>query len=158
MPLRELFQRLRGQPLASASTCTSATPVGLPAAGRVASTPRLDQLDLQSAVIHHLEWCVQFNDHLGLVNQSETPPPRRLPGAQSSELGQWLQRAALRAPGAHPLFADLTREHRRFHELADEALELACEGRMDLASTLLNTDFERSRGKVLNLLRAMQKG
>jgi hypothetical protein len=28
---------------------------------------------------------------------------------------------------------------------------------MDLASTLLNTDFERSRARVLTLLRAMQK-
>jgi hypothetical protein len=28
---------------------------------------------------------------------------------------------------------------------------------MDLASTLLNTDFERSRARVLELLRQMQK-
>jgi hypothetical protein len=29
---------------------------------------------------------------------------------------------------------------------------------MDLASTLLNTDFERSRVRVMALLREMQKG
>jgi hypothetical protein len=29
---------------------------------------------------------------------------------------------------------------------------------MDLASTLLNTDFERSRAKVLGIIREMQKG
>ena len=120
--------------------------------------PRLDRMDLQAALIHHLEWCVQFNDQLGIVSLSETPPPRQLPGAEASELGQWLQRSAARAPGAHPLFAELVREHRLLHQLADRALQLAERGRMDQASTLLNTDFERSRARVQALLRNMQKG
>jgi hypothetical protein len=121
------------------------------------SASRLDRLDLQSAVIHHLEWCVQFNDHLSQINQAETPPLRTLPAADQSGLGLWLQRSASRAPGQHPLFEALLREHRQFHELAEKALELAAKDRMDLASTLLNTDFERSRARVLTLLRAMQK-
>lgn len=120
--------------------------------------PPLDRLDLQAALIHHLEWCVQFNDQLGIVSLSETPPPRQLPGAETSELGQWLQHSATRAPGAHPLFAELVHEHRLLHQLADRALKLAERGRMDQASTLLNTDFERSRARVQALLRNMQKG
>lgn len=160
MSLNKLFQLLRGSRVGQAPSAGSGEAPNLAFAGEPPppAAPRLDRLDLQGALIHHLEWCVQFNDHLGMVNQAETPPPRLLPGAGDSELGQWLARATTRAPGAHPLFAELQKEHRHFHELADEALKLAGEGRMDLASTLLNTDFERSRAKVLGILRDMQKG
>lgn len=158
MSLNKLFQLLRRSRSDTSPSAGHGEPPAHPfATAADTATPRLDRLDLQGALIHHLEWCVQFNDHLGLVNQAETPPPRLLPGADDSELGQWLQRSATRAPGRHPLFAELQTAHRHFHELADEALKLAGEGRMDLASTLLNTDFERSRAKVLGLLRDMQK-
>jgi hypothetical protein len=159
MSLHKLFQRLLGARDTHATPAPHGEPPARPFADAAPpAPPRLDRLDLQAAVIHHLEWCVLFNDQLGLANQSGTAPPSLLPGADDSELGQWLQRSAGRAPGAHPLFAELLHEHRLFHELADEALKLACEGRMDLASTLLNTDFERSRGRILNILRVMQKG
>ncbi|MGI9216248.1 MAG: CZB domain-containing protein [Hydrogenophaga sp.] len=158
MSLNKLFQLLRRSRTDQAPSAGHGEAYkGAFAAEPPPAAPRLDRLELQGALIHHLEWCVQFNDHLGLVNQSETPPPRLLPGADDSELGQWLARAATRTPGTHPLFAELVRAHQHFHELADEALKLAAEGRMDLASTLLNTDFERSRAKVLGLLRDMQK-
>ncbi len=159
MSFNKLFQMLRRPRADTRTPASDGEPPPRPfAAEPPPAAPRLDRLDLQGALIHHLEWCVQFNDHLGLVNQSENPPPRLLPGADDSELGQWLARAATRAPGTHPLFAELAQAHRHFHALADEALKLAGEGRMDLASTLLNTDFERSRAKVLGLLREMQKG
>ena len=160
MSLNKLFQLLRGSRVGQAPSAGSGEAPNRAFAGEPPppAAPRLDRLDLQGALIQHLEWCVQFNDHLGLVNQSDTPPPGRLPGADDSELGQWLARAATRAPGTHPLFADLVQAHRHFHDLADEALKLAGEGRMDLASTLLNTDFERSRAKVRGILRDMQKG
>lgn len=158
MSLNKLFQLLCGPRTGQAPSAGQGEPPTARLAFEPPHTPlRLDRLDLQAAVIHHLEWCVAFNDHLGAVNPSDIPPPRQLPGPDDSELGQWLQRAATRAPGAHPLFAELLREHRHFHELADEALKLASEDRMDLASTLLNTDFERSRARVLGILRAMQK-
>jgi hypothetical protein len=159
MSFNKLFQLLRRPRTDVAPLADPGAPASHPSAVEPSpAAPTLDRLDLQGALIHHLEWCVQFNDQLGLVNQYETPPPRLLPGADDSELGQWLQRSAARAPGRHPLFAALLKEHRQFHELADEALKLASQGRMDLASTLLNTDFERSRAKVLGLLREMQKG
>jgi hypothetical protein len=120
--------------------------------------PRLDRLDLQAALIHHLEWCVLFNDHLAQVRPDEPALVRTLPGADDSALGQWLRAAATRAPGQHPLFPELRQAHQLFHELAEEALQLALDDRMDLASTLLNTDFERARARVLSLLRDMQKG
>lgn len=158
MSLNKLFQLLRGSrsgqtPRAGRGDATSSH---FAPDGRV-PTRQLDRLDLQSAVIHHLEWCVMFNDHLSQINEAKTPPLRTLPDAAQSSLGLWLQRSASRAPGQHPLFETLLREHRHFHELAEEALTLATEDRMDLASTLLNTDFERSRAKVLTLLREMQK-
>ena len=156
MPFNQLFQRLRGSRAVPADPDPAAhAPVMAPETR--APTSRIDRLDLQSAVIHHLEWCVAFNDHLSHINQGEAPPLHRLPGAEQSELGQWLLRSASCAPGEHPAFADLLREHRHFHALAEEALKLATEDRMDLASTLLNTDFERSRARVLALLREMQK-
>lgn len=118
--------------------------------------PGLDRLDLKQAIIMHLEWCVLFNEHLG-ADKSLPDPQKELPGERNSGLGQWLTRARQRPPGQHPLFGELLQEHQRFHDLANQALGLSRMGRMDAASTLLNTDFERSRARVLEILRAIQK-
>jgi len=118
--------------------------------------PGLDRQDLKNAIIMHLEWCVLFNEHLG-ADKSLPPPKQDLPSERTSGLGQWLTQARQRPPGQHPLFNELLQEHQRFHELANQALGLARFGRMDAASTLLNTDFERSRAHVLEILRAIQK-
>lgn len=118
--------------------------------------PGLDRQDLKQAIIMHLEWCVLFNEHLG-ADKSLPPPQDELPGERASGLGRWLTQARLKPPGQHPLFNALLQEHQRFHELANQALGLARIGRMDAASTLLNTDFERSRAHVLEMLRAIQK-
>lgn len=151
MPLNKLFQLLRGRrptaPVEPPPTPFATAPAPL----------RLDRLELQAALIHHLEWCAQFNDHLGQVRPDEPPLVRTLPGAQDSELGRWLWDARSRAPGRHPLFSELQQAHTHFHNLAEEVIQLATEDRMDLASTLLNTDFERARVKVVTLLREMQK-
>jgi len=118
--------------------------------------PGLDRQDLKQAIIMHLEWCVLFNEHLG-ADKSLPPPQQDLPGERTSGLGHWLTQARMRPPGQHPLFTELLQEHQRFHELANQALGLARTGRMDAASTLLNTDFERSRARVLDMLRTIQK-
>jgi hypothetical protein len=115
------------------------------------------ELDVQTAIIEHLEWCLLFNDRLAghslLPGQSSS-----LPGSADSKLGQWIRRAGSEAVGRHPAFAALRDEHRRFHDLAEQALNLARQNRMDQASTLLNTDFERSRVRVIELLRQIQNG
>lgn len=153
MPLNKLFQLLRGR-----RPTAPVTPPPVPFAAAPSGAPlRLDRLDLQAALIHHLEWCVQFNDHLGQVRPDEPPLVRTLPGAQDSDLGRWLRDAQSRAPGRHPLFGELQQAHAHFHDLAEEVIRLATEDRMDLASTLLNTDFERARSRVVGLLREMQK-
>lgn len=118
--------------------------------------PGLDRQDLKQAIIKHLEWCVLFNEHLG-ADKSLPQPQQELPGERASGLGRWLTQARQRPAGQHPLFGELLQEYQRFHELANQALGLARIGRMDAASTLLNTDFERSRTRVLEILRAIQK-
>lgn len=153
MPLYKLFRLLRGH----RATPPVEPPPAPFAAPPTEAPPRLDRLDLQAALIHHLEWCVQFNEHLGQVRPGEPPLVRTLPGADDSALGRWLQDARARAPGRHPQFDTLVKAHRHFHELAEEVIQLATEDRMDLASTLLNTDFERARTQVTTLLREMQK-
>ncbi|MCU0763061.1 MAG: CZB domain-containing protein [Hydrogenophaga sp.] len=115
------------------------------------------QLDLQRALVHHLEWCVVFNDRLHRANSLLTETEAHLPDAQESGLGQWLAHAARLPIGQNAMFADLCREHERLHELANQVLCHARSGRMDLASTLLNTDFERSRLRVLDSLRELQR-
>jgi hypothetical protein len=120
--------------------------------------PRMapDRLALQSAIIHHLEWCVLFNEHLSVeAHQDQDLDP--LPSAADSGLGQWLDTMRQGPAASEPRLDEITAEHGRFHQLAQQALGLARQGRMDLASTLLNTDFERSRARVLELLREMQK-
>ena len=118
---------------------------------------KLDRLELQTAIIHHLEWCVLFNQHLS-VEEAHKTELCTLPSASDSGLGQWLSAIQTSPEGDHPRLAALAAEHQRFHQLAHQALLLARQGRMDIASTLLNTDFERSRARVLDLLRKMQKG
>jgi hypothetical protein len=115
-----------------------------------------DRLELQAAVNFHLEWCVLFNDHLS-VDEQHTDQLAPLPSADDSDLGRWLHhmRQGL-APGDNRCDA-LHEEHHRFHQLAGRALALARQDRMDLASTLLNTAFERSRVRVLELLRQLQQ-
>ncbi|MGS5089208.1 CZB domain-containing protein [Hydrogenophaga sp. A37] len=129
-------------------------PVGV---DTVISPLKLDRLDVQTAIIHHLEWCMLFNEHLSVdpAHASHTTP---LPDAHQSALGHWLAKMRLRAAGGHPQFIELKKEHLRFHKLARQALDHAHNQRMDLASTLLNTEFERSRARVLDMLRGMQKG
>jgi hypothetical protein len=122
----------------------------------MAPSMALDRLALQAAIIHHLEWCVLFNEHLAVVDrqgQHLTP----LPSAAESGLGRWLDMVREGPAQRTPRLEEITAEHERFHQLAQQALSLARQGRMDLASTLLNTDFERSRARVLDLLRRIQK-
>ena len=119
--------------------------------------PTLDRLDLQAAIIDHLEWCVLFNEHLSVAGVA-APHQTPLPDAGNSALGRWLDRMSERPAGRHAGFVELRQEHLRFHALAQQALEHARNQRMDLASTLLNTEFERSRARVLDLLRRMQRG
>lgn len=128
-----------------------------PAAASPAIPPlKVDRLDLQTAIIHHLEWCVLFNEHLSVdaANARHVTP---LPDAQQSALGQWITHMGHRTVGGHARFIELKQEHLRFHELARQALEHARNQRMDLASNLLNTEFERSRARVLDMLRSLQK-
>ena len=80
-----------------------------------------------------------------------------LPDAQQSALGQWITHMGQRTGGGHARFIELKQEHLRFHALACQALDHARNHRMDLASNLLNTEFERSRARVLDMLRSLQK-
>jgi hypothetical protein len=113
-----------------------------------------DRLELQRAIIEHLEWCVKLNTRLGRdgIEQSIS-----LPNAAESGLGRWMASARSGAPGTHAVFAELVREQQRFHQLADQALAYAEHNQMHLASTLLNTDFERSRARILEILRTLQR-
>lgn len=155
-----LLQRLLARWSRQSVTISDPPPAEPPAAAAVASpmpAPQIDRLAVQGAIIEHLEWCVRFNERLGRERHTDEPPPD-LPDAADSGLGQWLARSRDGAPGQHPLFAELELEHQRFHMLADKALMLADSGHMHLASTLLNTDFERSRARLLDMLRNLQRG
>jgi hypothetical protein len=125
----------------------------------LSSSPRAptdaDRIDLQRAIIEHLEWCVQFNTRLGHDNAEQET---ELADADTSGLGRWLASARNGALGTHPLFAELVEEHQRFHALANQALAFAEQDQMHSASTLLNTDFERCRSRILAILRTMQRG
>lgn len=152
MNLQRLLDRL---PWSRARNNPAAPPLDA-SPPEICPPPRLDRLDLQAAIIHHLEWCVLFNEHLsvdGVTAHHQAP----LPGPAESALGRWLDKMTQRAAGRHPAFAELRQEHLRFHALAQQALEHARNQRMDLASTLLNTEFERSRARILEMLRQMQR-
>lgn len=116
-----------------------------------------NRLEIQSVIIQHLEWCVAFNDHLG-TESGDAPPRRELPGAADTGLGRWLAQALAQTETPHPLLQELLVEYEQFHRVAGEALALVRADQMHTASTLLNTDFERSRARVLELLRALQRG
>ena len=84
MSLNKLLHLLRPKP---PTANTVVEPVPAPFSAEPSTAPlRLDRLDLQAAIIHHLEWCVQFNDHLGQIRPGEPPLVRTLPGAADSAL------------------------------------------------------------------------
>jgi hypothetical protein len=161
MNLQQLLARLLWPRSRTGQQPVNPAPALAPVPERVGASTvvlplKLDRLDLQTAIIHHLEWCVLFNEHLS-VDPAHAHHTTPLPDAHHSALGHWLAKMSLRAAGGHPQFIELKKEHLRFHELARQALDHARHQRMDLASTLLNTEFERSRSRVLDMLRAMQK-
>lgn len=160
MRLQQIFQFfVRSRPTIDAPTAQpEADEKHVVAPEQAAKRPHraLDRLTLQTAIIHHLEWCVLFNEHLSADASGQTPPAP-LPNTADSGLGQWLETVRSGPYGDDAHLDELTDEHRGFHQLAQQALAHARQDRMDLASTLLNTDFERSRARVLELLRQMQK-
>ena len=156
MTLQQLLERLTWSRNRAKPSEPAPLMVAPPPAAPVVLPLKLDRLDLQAAIIHHLEWCVLFNEHLSVdVGHARHSTP--LPDAQHSGLGLWIAQMSHRAAGGHPQFLALKKEHLRFHQLAAQAMEHAQNQRMDLASTLLNTEFERSRARVLEMLRTMQK-
>jgi len=116
-----------------------------------------DRLEVQAVLIDHLEWCVAFNEHLR-TDPTSTTPHAPLPGPADSGLGRWLAKAMARGDGPQALLEALQAEYQQFHHVANQALSLARADQMHLASTLLNTDFERSRARVLQMLRLLQRG
>ena len=163
MNLQQLLARLpwsrsRNQP---PPTSHAPAPAPVPEPESAVASPaiaplKVDRLDLQTAIIHHLEWCVLFNEHLS-VDATKARHVTPLPDAQQSALGQWITHMGQRTGSGHARFIELKQEHLRFHELACQALDHARNHRMDLASNLLNTEFERSRARVLDMLRSLQK-
>jgi hypothetical protein len=153
----QFFSRSRAQPADAASRSKAeANPRMASNCDSASGHTAPDRLALQTAIIHHLEWCVLFNEHLSLGG-SDRAPLEPLPNATDSCLGQWLQAIGHETTVSGLPLNELQAEHHRFHAFAQQALAFARQGRMDLASTLLNTDFERSRARVLELLRSMQK-
>jgi transposase-like protein len=116
----------------------------------------LDPHAIQKAIALHLEWCVLFNEHLG-SDPDATQAPAPLPNATNSGLGRWIAQLHEAGQGDHPLLVDLAQENRRLHRLSRQALDFARSQRMDLASSLLNLEFERCRSRVLDILRSLQK-
>ncbi len=157
MRLQQLLQLL---PWARARSSLATGPDGAANASAMGSeTPPVrlpEPIDLQAAVIHHLEWCVLYNEHLA-VDTSRSQHIAPLTDADESPLGKWLNLTVARCAHLDARLVELQREHMKFHAVARQALALARNNRMDLASTLLNTDFERHRARILELLREMQK-
>lgn len=150
--MKSLLQFLR-----RLAACGASPPAPLPDAVPPAPPRRAyERLDIQRVMIEHLEWCVAFNDHLG-IDPQEALPAQPLPGPAESGLGVWLARAMAKSDQPDPLLQELADEYQRFHRLAAEALALVRADQMHKASTLLNTDFERSRARVLELLRSLQR-
>lgn len=151
------FSRPKAEPVTPSKPPKADVEIDLAPASESARNNRApDRLELQTAIIHHLEWCVLFNEHLS-VDASGHAPLVPLPGVADCGLGQWLNSVRNGSVGNAPGLDALEEEHHHFHRLALKALAFARQDRMDLASTLLNTDFERSRARILELLRKMQK-
>lgn len=113
---------------------------------------RLSRLDVQNAITLHLEWRMLFNE---MLSNEELPAADAMPDAQQSGLGRWLMLVQRQGRDGHPAFAAIAVEHQQLHSLAAQALEHARDNRLDLASTLLNTRFERSHRQLVQLLNSL---
>lgn len=156
MTLHKIFALLRRSQTLKSDACGHGTTPVTETQQTAQALPRLDRLEVHNAIVQHLEWCMLFNEHLG-ADPDAQPAPAALPDAQHSELGLWIARISQEPAGQHPLLAELAQENRRFHRLAQQALDFARSQRLDLASSLLNLEFERSRSRVLEILRSLQR-
>ncbi|GAA6143738.1 hypothetical protein [Hydrogenophaga sp. 5NK40-0174] len=161
MPLKKLLNRLR-------PAHNEALPPNPPEHQGVASAPApaqhyLSKKDIRHAIVEHVQWCATFNDHLSGTTDSVLPgaalpasglPP--LPDAVKSGLGQWLRDQEEAFGAARPVLQEIRAEQLRLHTLAKEALRLTRRHRFGDASKLLNTDFERSRQRIVQLLRSLE--
>jgi hypothetical protein len=119
--------------------------------------PLLDPREVHEAIAQHHAWCGLFVEHLG-ADHDDSARLNALPSADSSALGQWMARLNQADGPSHPLLIELERTHRRVHRVALQALDFARHQRMDLASLLLNREFERSRSRLLEILHRLAQG
>ena len=116
----------------------------------------LSRGEVDQAVHLHLEWCALLKRQLA-ADPNVGPLPAALPEAEQSGLGQWIASHSQGELAQHPQMVELALENRRIHRLAHEAIDFARNQRLDLASSLLNLQFERSRSRMLQLLHLLQK-
>jgi hypothetical protein len=154
MTIHKLFTFLRSPP-------TLEAPVSEPSTGYTDSSSTATPLELsigevEQAIHLHLEWCALLKRQLA-ADPNVGPLPAALPDAEQSGLGKWIVRNSPAELARHPQMIELALENRRINRLAQEAIDFARNQRLDLASSLLNLQFERSRSRVLQMLHTLQK-
>ena len=116
----------------------------------------LDSGEVEQAIHLLLEWCTLLKRQLA-ADPHAGPMPAALPDAERCGLGQWIVRNSPAELSLHPQMIELALENRRINHLAQEAIDLARIQRLDLASNLLNLQFERSRSRMLQILHTLKK-
>jgi hypothetical protein len=71
-------------------------------------------------------------------------------------LGRWIDGAGQQRYGDLPSFAQLRFQHKRFHDLACEALELSASGRMEEARQLVEGDFMQVSTEIIDRMKRLQ--
>jgi Chemoreceptor zinc-binding domain len=114
----------------------------------------LEREDVQTALLHHLAWCELFNRQLmGIHDPAQQLKP--LPLVHESELGQWISRKGQEGLAMHPQWKELRASHEDLHRVARQVLGHLAERRIDMAATLLNTNYERCRLQVMVQLKRL---
>ncbi len=163
MPLKKLFQRLRPKKdVAHPSVTASVDATEAQVKTEEPIRHQLSKSAIRRAIVEHVQWCALFNDHLSGLTDSVLPDTPSstdlapLPDAVQSGLGKWLRENEKAFGTARETLQEIRAEQIRCHTVAKEALRLSRAHRFGQASKILNSDFERSRQRIVQLLRSLE--
>lgn len=153
MCFSKLFQLLRLEPRRQFPPVELENILTVPARDATLGLRHLSRLDVEHAITTHLEWRLRLNEWL---SQDEVPPASGWPSAEQAGLGLWLMRVRQYQNCQPSTLTELETEYHLLHGLSVQALHHAHQDRVGLASTLLNTRFERSHRRLMHLLHSLR--
>ena len=121
----------------------------------VGSAVRDTGLDVQAALMAHMNWKLRLETYLD-GRSTEDLRPEVICFDDRCDLGKWIHGPGQQRLGRLPGFADLREKHRMFHYCASNVVSLAQSGKQEEARRLLKGTYENFSQQVCDDLTQLQ--